>query len=106
MDITIIADNGGGLTLQIITETERYQHTYDDANQCARDIRDAVEYGEAEGFDDWTGNEQKKGLPWLEVDDAEIANGGYRVFRYPDLPNDPDTSWHNVVSLVHALDGH
>ena len=33
-DITIICDNGGRITLQIINGDQRYQHMYDTAEQC------------------------------------------------------------------------
>lgn len=74
--IKIIADNGGGLTLQIVEGKLRYQHTYTDANQCAYDVSAAI--NEPDAVADWDNNESED---WVEIDLENIRNGGYRVYN-------------------------
>jgi hypothetical protein len=93
--ITVICDNGGGITLQIITpDGDQWQHSYEGssteamADQAATDIRNAM----AADFDlsDWEGN-QVDDCGWCEPTDEEIRNGGYRVESAQDLlAADPD----------------
>lgn len=76
LKIKIIADNGGGLTLQIVDRELRYQHTYTDASQCAYDISAAI--NEPDAVADWGKNESDD---WVEIDRETIRNGGYRVYN-------------------------
>ena len=48
--IEILLDNGGGLQLQ----TAKFTHNYEDAEQCAEDIREFLTSGDTS---DWEGNE-------------------------------------------------
>jgi hypothetical protein len=100
--LIIIADNGGGLTLQIVDPAGRqYQHTYDNPAHCARDIRDFLADGTTE---DWDGNEadDEEGVSqWLEPSDEDVRNGGYRVLSLADL--DPESGWRNIRELARAL---
>ena len=105
LDITIIADNGGGLTLQLTNDNgERYQHYYESAVQCARDVKAALD----DTFADWDGNEAEEdedGTPrWMNVTYEDIRRGGYRELTVADLDAlDPETcSWNNIRELVGA----
>jgi len=110
VDITIIADNGGGITLQLTADNgKRYQHYYDGYDgfkQLAEDL--AV----AETFSDWDGNEAQDedgNEQWLVPTDNQIRNGGYKVFDYEDIlalarkKDREDISWQNVYALVMAV---
>ena len=111
IDITIICDNGGGITLQLANEQtgRRYQHYYDgydNFDQFAQDL--AV----AETFATWDGNEaqDEDGTDqWLVPTDNQLRNGGYKVFDYEDIlalarkKDREDISWQNVYALVMAV---
>lgn len=104
-NISIICDNGGGITLQVVHGKVRFQHNYNDAMQCATDIKEAVAEFPNLRLADWEGNEASEG--WLEPTDDEIRNGGYRVLS----PEDFDTNesiewacgWHNVSELADSM---
>ena len=113
LQILIIADNGGGMTLQLQSgRQQRYQHYYLDARDLVRDLKDA----QADpSFSGWEGNdledealiaeEARWGTPiWLAPTYDDIRNGGYLVFSPQELRDlDPDTcGWHNAQEL-HAL---
>lgn len=102
VEITIIADNGGGLTLQLIDDSGAvYQHWYNDPVQCAQDIKSALE---DDGFVGWEGNEAEDSDgndQWLDPDYDDIRNGGYRVLTLDDL--DEDSSWYNIAQLSRAM---
>lgn len=103
MDITIIANNGGGLTLQLSKGGQQYQHSYDDAGQCARDIRDAYD---DDNFYGWAGNElEDDGVEWLIPTDDQLRNGGYRVLTVGDLLSEAclGSSWRNIRELAHEF---
>lgn len=86
--IVVIADNVGGLTLQIIDNDEViYQHYYDDPAQCAYDIKEWLRTGSVQ---DWDGNELADGL--LTPIREEIINNGYKIYHYKDLL-DPNDYW-------------
>lgn len=54
--ITVIADNGGGVTLQVVKPSGyRYQHYYDDAKQAAHDVMTAQD--NSTDVCDWDNNE-------------------------------------------------
>lgn len=100
---TIIADNGGGITLQVWDgDLCVYQHYYDDPATAAHDWCAA-----AEGVGiDWEGDERgENGV--LEPTRNEIDNGGYRVYDEYGLRKavedvDADTGWANVDAFVAA----
>jgi hypothetical protein len=100
-EITIIADNGGGLTLQVTHKGLRYQRS-DDAKQVAR------LFAEAEGSSDldlseWEGNQAEE-YGWLDPDPDAIRNGGYRVMSLADiLESSESDSWANVCEVKEAL---
>lgn len=73
IDITILEDNAGGLTLQITdTAGNRYQRTYasrhihDTPTALAHDLQDAAT------FTEWEGNDLDDGIEWIDGD-------GYRA---------------------------
>lgn len=102
MKITIICDNGGGITLQIRQRGYRYQHMYYDPIQAAHDIH--VAHNPGCDLHDWDGNDLVAGDPaeWLYPSDDDVRNGGYRVYYDPDdIP--ATSSWRNVRELAAAL---
>lgn len=105
IEITAICDNGGGITLQVIDGDARYQHTYQDAKQCATDIKVAVEGGD---ITEWDGNEAEGYEAfWLDPSGEDIRNGGYRLLDIYDLarPYDADANYWgaNVRELMQAI---
>lgn len=76
----VILDNGGGIVLQL----GDWAHSYEDAAQCATDIREWLDSGTTDG---WEGHEPE----CLEIEPTpdEIRNGGCRVIR---LDRDTDTA--------------
>ncbi len=112
----IVLDNGGGLTLVIPTI---YQHTYDNATQCAQDLiaylQEDTPTSETINWDgnelciccdaDWAGDECPECGGYRELDPSieDINNGGYRVIRDADDLRDP---WGcNGRDLADALEG-
>lgn len=109
-EINVIADNGGGITLQVINDNgTKYQHTHDDAAQCAIDINAALAGDNAAR--DWDGNEvsDEDDSAWLIASDDKIKNGGYRellgVESLADFADWIDSGWGNCNDLAAAL-GH
>jgi hypothetical protein len=99
MGYRIIADNGGGITLQI---DARWAHYYDGqpGNDAKAVVRDVLAY-ESNGLDDtWDGNEPEA----MECNPTpdEIRNGGYRV--YTSLEDIAERSgWANVDAMIEAV---
>lgn len=94
----IIFDNGGGITLQL----PGFAHTYNDAEQCAEDIKTWLDDGNT---DDWDGNEEDA---VFEPEAEEIANGGYVVYSVEmftdlSLTHLIGLPGHNVRELYVAL---
>lgn len=86
MDITVILDNGGGVTLQVWQDDEhKYQHTYMqyDGQQCAEDIA-AIVIDNYLPWDGWDGNDLEPVSDgddtdyWMEVSSGDVRNGGAR----------------------------
>ncbi len=77
---TVIFDNGGGVTVQLSNGTHSWAHSYDDAEQAAGDVRDALTDGSFYGFD---GDESDAAT--VDPTDEEIRNGGFRVVIFSDL---------------------
>lgn len=102
MVITIIADNGGGMTLQVINEDcgTKYQHYYDCSSpQLAEDVYAALNGDDAT---DWDNNDADSG--WLTPMPEEIANGGYNVLEancdHTVLEWGVDSGWNNVTEFT------
>lgn len=87
--IIIIADNGGGLTLQIGCRRGGYQHSYDAPRQCARDIVTALADMAVGGLDlgCWEGNEAHD--CWLTWTPEDESCGGYVVHTPHSLIMEP-----------------
>jgi hypothetical protein len=98
-DITIVFDNGGGITLQVGEGDDRYQHAYDNADHCAIDIRRLLAGESTYG---WDGNEAGN---WMELTAEEFYNGDYKIMDAEDVIDfNPDsTDWHNLRELHAAL---
>ncbi len=102
MDITIIADNGGGLTLQLVDDyDQRYQHHYMSPTQCAGDIKIVQEDGSFEGYDGNEAEDEDGNDCWLYPTYDQIRNGGYRILSADQL--DVESSWRNIRELARAL---
>jgi hypothetical protein len=104
-EIAIIFDNGGGITLQIISESGyRYQHTYNDADHAATDIK-AATYGSSPSS--WDGNEAEgDDANWIEPTNDQIRNGGYLAITPCEVQAiDPEGPvWgRNVLNLHNAI---
>lgn len=103
-EINAIADNGGGITLQITSDAEeKYQHTYYDIEQCAGDLLQAI--GGANAYHDWDGNEvAEDDAAWLIASYEDIRNGGFAeilgVKSVDDLAAWSKSSWHNCAELA------
>lgn len=94
----IIFDNSGGITLQL----PGFAHHYDDAEQCADDIK---EWMDIEDTDGWDGNEEES---VFEPTQDQLANGGYKVWSIAALANSTlqeisICSWGNIRSLYSTL---
>lgn len=98
--VTVIADNGGGITLQIVDRLgRRWQHTYHGhADTCAYDLlasrsRDLY-------LPEWDGDETADG--WLEPTGDEQRNGGYHVYDIAEIlaMSGPDEAWGNAMADV------
>lgn len=102
--VTLVADNGGGITLQITDRLgRRWQHCYDGQPvQLADDLR------KSQAADlylpEWDGDDSADG--WVEPTAEEQRNGGYRVYDAGEVcaMTDPDEAWgHAMGALVVAL---
>ena len=113
-EITVILDNGGGATLQIVEGDWRYQHYYEDATVCGRDYVSAVndedisdfagnEYVEDESLHGQTGPDGQTYSPWLQPSYEDIRNGGYCVCR--DLLDVVDAAADGWCNAQMILDG-
>ena len=77
----VIFDNGGGTTLQV--GKRGYVHNYDDAAQCAEDVKVLLSDGNTAG---WEGDEPEGRMDY----DADMErNGGYQ--------------WHNQGHIKRAI---
>lgn len=111
-DITIIADNGGNITLQVIHQPTgyRWQHLYCDGDigaDVARDIRSAQ--AGANPAVEWEGNDLDAAPAdenwWLEPTTDELANGGYQTYSVAEIEalDSDEIGWRNVADLHDAL---
>ena len=101
--IDIIADNGGGITLQYHGRV-KYAHTY---NNGAQVIEDLIAVVDGFGAENWDGNEYPE-IGFDEYDQDTESNGGYRWYtgtadqlikEFADI--DPDDAWgYNVKDLA------
>jgi hypothetical protein len=104
-DITVIFDNGGGITLQVVNVTgQDYQHAYDTSQieQCANDIHAALSGQNPSA--DWEGNDlDDDDINLLDPSEQQIENGGYRVVTVncaEDLKCLADSGWDNAEQLA------
>lgn len=98
MDMQVIFDNGGGITLV----TEDYCHNYDDGAHAGGDVKLLLDGGNTS---DWDGNEPAMRI---EVEQDDVRNGGYRVYDADDIRKVIETgtiesSWGNVKDFFAAL---
>lgn len=99
---TIIADNGGGLTLMLPGFAHHY---YGHEQDCARDLLDYLASGTTE---DWEGHEPEAVVD-TDSDEYHEAcrNGGYRELEFVELydldPKDDSEQWSNVHGLAAAI---
>ena len=107
-EINVIADNGGGITLQIINDNgAKYQHCYDDAAQCAADIKAAFDGANASR--EWDGNEvsDEDDSAWLITSNDDLRNVGYReIMGAQSVSNFTGwvgSHWYNCNALAVAL---
>jgi hypothetical protein len=106
-DIRLLADNSGGITLQVTTDKgERFQRSYDDAVHA---IRDAVAADAEDDVTQWDGNDLQQGTQWLDPTEDDIRNGGYRICYLEDLREaDRDNydwgGWGNISDMISALE--
>lgn len=99
-ELKIVADNGGGITLQVVSENGyQYQHHYSEVADAARDAA-LIENGA--DVSDWEGNEVDVGFsPGSE----EVSNGGYKVTTAQDLlaADLEELCWNNLREMAQAL---
>ena len=89
IDVEVICDNGGGITVQ----TPTFAHHYRSADQAAEDVKAILSGDDCSG---WDGNEPEARVePTLE----DISNGGYRVIDPAPLPIKNYTSTMRVMQL-------
>jgi hypothetical protein len=114
-DVTVILDNGGGITLQVEDASGTYQRHYDEPAHAARD---AIEAFKGSNVTSWEGNELEAedhewpdgriGDGWLEPSVDEVCNGGYRVYSEssPEALRDAlgSSLWGNGDEMAAALD--
>jgi len=94
--ITLIFDNGGGLTLQ----TAGYAHRYDDMAQAASDYNQ-IDRGQSPL--DWDGNDADAAA--LAPTWDEVRNGGYSIYIDANVGDfaDYDGGWANIINFADAL---
>lgn len=96
--VTIVFDNGGGVTLQIGDE---FAHHYLYPEQAANDFEDYLNNASTTS---WEGHEPD--ALELDPDDNDIRNGGYRVYDPCDLVDlygkDDDELWDGNVAKFMA----
>jgi len=97
--ITLIADDGGGLTLQVTNGDVKYQHYYSDVTRQAAEDTLAALSGDDTTW--WEGNEVDDG--WLETTANELQNGGYQELSAKSIDDvikwGADNDWNNVSEL-------
>ena len=103
ISITIICDNGGGVTVQAVTPTARYQASQfpsiRDAANLIADL-DRADPSDLAGWAwDWPDD-------WTSPTEDQVRNGGYRVYSFADFLALPpcERDWgSNVRALRRAL---
>ncbi len=104
--IDIIADNGGGITLQYHGR-QKYLHTYNNGEQVITDLR-AIINDDFNPEDGWDGNEYPD-IKFGEYDCDMERNGGYKwysgtasqlIARFRGM--DHDDCWYNVKEMIIA----
>lgn len=98
-EVTIIADNGGGITIQVVMQDGyKYQHHYYNPEDAAADLLEA----KTANVYTWGGNEKKD---WLVPTYEQENNGGYYVISLEDLleMDSPSLGWLNVHLISKAV---
>ncbi len=97
--VTLIANNSGGLTLQVQNGEQEYQHYYNHVTEQAVD--DLMAALSDDDTSQWEGNDASDG--WTTPSDEEIRNGGYRTLRVTNIKDvidwGVDSSWNNIVEI-------
>jgi hypothetical protein len=104
--VTVIADNGGGITLQITDRHgRRWQHHYYGTHAPAQLAYDLCASQSVDLYlPEWEGDETSEG--WLTPTGDEQRNGGYRVYDGAEVltMTDPDDAWGRAMGdLVTAI---
>ena len=103
--INIIADSGGGITLQVLGDVN-YEHYFQSAAGAAESVIDAINGDDATT---WDGNDlDNSDEPPLDPSDEDIRNGGYRVLYdvssiHEVIEWGVDTAWGNISDLSNAV---
>jgi len=98
-NLRLVADNGGGFTLQIVSDDCEYQHCYDCVTQqTAVDVLAAIN---GDDISTWTNNSAES---WIDPMQDEIDNGGYQMLEtdchHAVIEWGNDSSWANVVAFT------
>jgi hypothetical protein len=80
MRIQLIADNAGGLTLQVATRPRYVHHYYGNYDYAGHLADDLVELVTGSHPRDWEGNEIAE-LGWMVYDRNIARNGGYTWYE-------------------------
>lgn len=94
MNIDVIFDNGGGITIQTTT----YAHYYQDPAQAAEDYKLIISGADT---GDWEGNEIDNRM---EYDAEQVRNGGYLWLNPNDIKEKLYSDWgYNTQDFYNAL---
>jgi PAS domain-containing protein len=97
MNLNIVCDDGGGITLV----TPGYQHYYDYGSEVLGE--DIKAYLIDQDTSDWSGNDLEEGIDPLIYNPDVERNGGYRWLVADDLytlaRDQGELSWHNLSEL-------
>lgn len=100
--LTVIFDNGGGITLQFGEWAHHYGGYKGYAEQAAQDYINYLDEGSAAG---WEGHEDDASDLVPTYDD--MRNGGYRVFRGDEIEKtiagEDDYGWNNISGFCEAI---
>lgn len=100
--LTVIFDNGGGITLQLGEWAHHYGGYDGYVEQAAQDYINYLNEGDTDG---WEGHEDDASDLVPTYDD--MRNGGYRVFRGEDIAelvaSEDYYGWQNIEDFVNAV---
>ncbi|MCF6327577.1 MAG: hypothetical protein L3J21_09845 [Devosiaceae bacterium] len=103
--VTIIADNGGGIILQVEADQDggesKYQHYYE--HQTLDAASDIVEALLNDDVSEWDGNDLDCGDEWLLPGHDDIKNSGVDILTptdtYEVIEWGEGHAWDNIVEL-------